>query len=67
MGCWCEACWESVPEAVRAIPGVEVVRLDAGREILVVKREGEVAEQIVNALEGQFGFIVTLLEKGKNA
>lgn len=67
VGCWCETCWESVPDAVRAIAGVEVVRLDAGREILVVKRKGEVAEQIIATLEEQFGFIVTLLEKGRNA
>jgi hypothetical protein len=63
VGCWCERCWESVPAAVRGIAGVEVVRFDAGREMLVVKRSGPVANVIIETLEEQFGLSVTLLDK----
>lgn len=66
VGCWCECCFESVPAVVRQIAGVEVVRLDAGREMLLVKRSGPVAELIVGTLEERFGFSVTLLDKGQN-
>lgn len=66
VGCWCDVCWEQATAAVRVVPGVEVVRLDAGREMLVVKRSGPVAEAVVATLEQTFGYCVTLLDKGAN-
>jgi copper chaperone CopZ len=67
VGMQCECCWEQTPVALRGVEGVELVRVDAGEEIVSVKLIQEVTdveqlvERVLAILEQRFGFLCSVL------
>lgn len=67
LGMQCECCWEQVPEALK-ISGIELVRIDAGSEVVSIRPEEEaelevIVDRVTSILQDRFGFLVTLLSQ----
>jgi copper chaperone CopZ len=67
LGMQCECCWEQVPEALRAVDSVELVRIDAMAEIVSVKvgadaKVEQLVERVIAILEQRFGFLCSFVK-----
>ncbi len=67
LGMQCECCWEQVPEALRAVEAVELVRIDCMAEIVSVKigpdaKVEQLVERVIAILEQRFGFLCSFVK-----
>ena len=68
LGMICECCWEQVPQKLKEVENVEFVRIDAGSEVVSVKRKKgtdpfKIVDAVTVTLEDTFGYIVTFISE----